>query len=207
MSDDAYVEVSGYGSATMTPDRVRIRVAAVARAPAVGDAFAAADSGLKAMLAAARDHGVADGDIRSTYIDVGAGRRRPRGPGPGFRASMGVEITVHDVATAGRVLAAVVDAGGDASRVEGISLAATPPSEVLAEARAKAWTSALDKARQYAGLAGRDLGAVLQVGEAPRRHPYPIGEAQSRAEEFLSVSIEPGSQTVAAAITVRWALL
>lgn len=207
MSGDAYVEVSGYGSATMTPDRVRIRVAAATRAPAVGDAFAAANFGLKAMLAAARDHGVADGDIRSTYVDVGAGRRRPRGPGPGFRASMGVEVSVHDIATAGRVLAAVVDAGGDASRVEGISLAATPPEEVLAEARAKAWANALDKARQYAGLSGRDLGAVLQVSEAPRRHPYPIGEAQSRAEEFLSVSIEPGSQIVAAAITVRWALL
>jgi uncharacterized protein len=206
MSEDAFVEVTGHGSATTTSDRVRIHVAAVAKAPAVRDAFAAADSGLKAMLAAARDHGVADDDLRSTYIDVGAGRRRGRGTGPGFRASMGIEITVYDVAAAGRVLAEMVDAGGDKSRVHRISLAATAPEEALAEARAEAWANALDKARQYARLSGRDLGAVLRVSEAPQGHRY-APEAHAGAADFASVSVEPGSQTVAVATTVRWALL
>jgi uncharacterized protein len=204
MPEDAYVEVTGYGSATTTPDRVRIHVAAASRAPAVGDAFAAADAGLKAMLAAAREHGVADEDLRSTYVDVRAGRRG-RGKGPGFRASMGIEITAHDVATAARVLAAVVDAGGDASRVHRISLAATAAEEALAEARTKAWENALDRARQYANLSGRDLGEVLRVSEAPQAHRYAM-EAQAAAGDFSSVPVEPGSQTVAVTTTARWAL-
>jgi len=202
MGEDAFVEVTGYGSATTTPDRVRIHVAAAARAPAVGDAFEAADAGLKAMLAAARDHGVSDEDLRSTHVDVQAGRRG-RGAGPGFRASMGIEITVHDVAAAGRVLAAVVDAGGDTSRVHGISLTANAPEEALAEARAAAWANALDKARQYAGLSGRDLGPVLRVSETPQAPPYAMAMP---AADFVSVSVEPGSQTLAAAITIRWGL-
>lgn len=204
MGEDAFVEVTGFGSTTITPDRVRIRVAAVAAAPAVGDTFAAADSALKAMLAAVRDHGVADEDIRSTHIDVRAGRRR-RGTGPPFRASMGIEITVHDVAAAGRVLPAIVEAGGNRCRVQGISLAASAPEEALAEARARAWANALDKARQYAGLSGRDLGAVVRISETPQGHGY--AEAQARALAFSSVSVEPGSQTVAATITARWTLL
>jgi uncharacterized protein YggE len=205
MADDAFVEVTGHGSATTTPDRARIHVAAVARALAVGDAFAAADSALKAMLAAARDDGVADEDLRSTRIDVRAGRRG-RGKGPGFRVSMGIEVTVHDVAAAGRLMAAIVEAGGDASRVERISLAAATPEEALAEARTEAWTNALGKARQYARLAGRDLGAVLRVSDGPQAHRY-AGEASAFAADMSPVSVELGSQTVTAAVTVRWALL
>ncbi len=116
---------------------------------------------------------------------------------------MGIEITVHDVAVAGRVLAAVVDAGGDASRVHRISLAATAPEEALAEARAEAWANALDKARQYARLSGRDLGAVLRVSEAAHVDRYV--EQHAAAADISSVSVEPGSHTVAAAITARWA--
>lgn len=205
MAEDAFVEVTGYGSATTTPDRVRIHLAAVARAPTVGDAFAAADSGLKAMLAAARDHGVPDEDLRSTHIDVRAGRRG-RGKGPGFRASMGIEVTVRDVAAAGGVLAAIVDAGGDTSRVKRVSLSATAPGEALAEARAAAWADALDRARQYARLPGRDLGAVVRLSEPLHAHDDAM-EAQAAALDASSVSVEPGSQTVAAAITARWTLL
>jgi uncharacterized protein len=204
MPEDAYVEVTGYGYATTTPDRVRIHVAAVSRAPAVGDAFAAADAGLKAMLATAREHDLAGDDLRTTYVDVRAGRRG-RGEEPGFRASMGMEITVHDIAAAGRVLAAVVDAGGDTSRVHGISLAATAAEEALSEARTKAWANALDRARQYASLSGRDLGEVLRVSEAPHAHRYAM-EAQAAAADFSSVPVEAGSQTVAVTTTARWAL-
>ena len=79
MPEDPFVEVTGYGSTTTTPDRARIHVAAVGKANAVGEAFAAADASLKAMLSAARDHGAADEDLRSTHIDVRAGRGHPDG--------------------------------------------------------------------------------------------------------------------------------
>lgn len=205
MSEDAFVEVTGYGAATTTPDRVRLQVAAVAKAPSVGDAFTAAESGLTAMLAAAREHGVADEDLRSTHVDVQLGRRG-RGTGPGFRASMGIEITVHDVSAAGRVLAAVVDAGGDRSRVHGMSLDTTAPEEALADARAAAWGNALDRARQYARLSARDLGVVVRVSEEPQVHGY-AKPALAAGAAFASFPVEPGSHTCGAAITVRWQLL
>lgn len=72
------------------------------------------------------------------------------------------------------------------------------------DARTKAWANAMDKARQYARLSGRDLGAVLHVSEAPQSNRYAT-EARAAAE-VSSFSIEPGSQTVGVAITVRWAL-
>lgn len=201
MNEEAFVEVTGHGSATTTPDRVRLQVAAVGRAAAIRDAFAAADSGLTAMLAAARDHGVADADLRSTHIDVRPGRRGRAGRG--FRASAGVEVTVRDVAAAGRVLAAIVDAGGDASRVRRMSLAVAAPEEALAEARAAAWANAEDRARQYATLSERDLGAVLRVSEAPQGGRYAL---ESATADVASFPVDPGSQTVAVAVTVRWAL-
>jgi uncharacterized protein len=205
VTEEAFVEVTGHGSALTVPDRLRVWLAAVAESSAVADAFEAADGALQAMLAALRDQGVADEDLRTTQIDVEP-EGRGRGKAARFSAHMGIEVVLRDIAAAGRVLTAAIDAGGNASRVNGVSLTTTSAEEALAGAREAAWADALSKARQYARLADRDIGAVLQVSErsggaGTDGHAEPLAAAAA-----FSRVVEPGSQTVHAVVTVRWQL-
>lgn len=209
MAEPTYVEVMGHGAATVTPDRLRVHLAAESRATSVAEAFERADTALRAMLAALRRHGSTDEDLRSTAIEVypGRDRREARGAQRGFHASMGVEAQLRDLSTAGSALSAALEAGGDASRVHGVSLATSTTEEALTEAREAAWANASAKAQQYAGLAGRSLGVVLSVSELGSRGGRPVQAAGEYAMAASSAAIEPGSSEVHAAVAVRWELV
>jgi len=205
MTDEATVEVTGHGSATTVPDRVQIALAAVARAAEVGHALQECEQAMRAMLAAVGEQGVASADVRSTHVEVGAGHERGRRTG--FRASSGISVTVRDVETAGAVVTAAVEAGGTASRVRGMSLTSSASGQALTAARDAAWANALEKARQYADLSGRELGDVLYVRERPRdrfREGVSLAAAGGGGPGF---SIEPGTRAVRASVTVRWRLV
>jgi uncharacterized protein YggE len=205
MAQDPFVEVTGHGAGFTTPDRLRAHLAAEARAVTVAQAFAEADRALQAMLAALREHGVADEDLRSTGIEVYSDRDRGEAPGR-FYASMSVEAMLRGIAAAGTALSAAVEAGGDAGRVHGMSLEATTTQQALAAARDAAWADATGKAEQYAALAGRSLGAVVSVSELDGRDgPVPLARAAA-ASGASGVSLEPGTRSVHAAIAVRWGL-
>jgi uncharacterized protein YggE len=115
---------------------------------------------------------------------------------------------LRDLRTAGDVLSAVVDAGGDHSRVQGAALGMDDPLPAQVLAREKAFAHARAQAEQLASLAGRTLGAVLRVtdGITPAQ---PGGWEQSSmpmAASRRAVSFEPGTSTVTATVRVRFAL-
>ena len=102
--------------------------------------------------------------------------------------------------------AAAVAAGGDGARVHGLGLVVGDPAGVAAAAREAAWRDALARAGQYAGLAGMDIGPVLEIKEAPS--PPPDARPMLLATEAAPAgpATEPGETTVWAAVTVTWAL-
>lgn len=194
----------GVGAADTVSDRLQVHLAAEARAESVGVAFAAADSALAAMLAALRDHGVADDDLRSSEIEVHPDYGKD-GQRAGFRASMGVTAALRDLPRAGEVLGVVLEAGGDASRVHGVTLTATGTDETTAAARDAAWADATARAGQYAALAGRNLGSVLRISELG--YPDASPQVSSARTASLTAQVEPGTQTIRAAVAVRWELV
>jgi uncharacterized protein len=200
---EAFIEVIGTGAADVASNHLQLHLAVESSAASVADAFDTADAALTRMLAALREHGATDEDLRSTEIGVHPDHDKD-GNRSGFRASMGVTVALRDLASAGTVLAAAIEAGGDASRVHGLSLAATATQETLASARAAAWEDAMVRAQQYAALAGRTLGAVLSVSE--------IGQSDGLAQRVSIAAasgahLEPGSQTIRASVAVRWQLV
>jgi uncharacterized protein YggE len=200
---EAFIEVIGTGAADVASDHLRLHLAAESSAVSVADAFDSADAALRHMLAALRERGATDDDLRSTGIEVHPDHDKG-GDRSGFRASMGVAVVLRDLASAGTVLAAAIEAGGDASRVHGLSLAATATQETLASARDDAWADAMVRAQQYAALAGRNLGAVLSVSEISQSDPF---APRVGAAALSGAHLEPGSQTIRASVAVRWRLV
>jgi uncharacterized protein YggE len=206
MNGDDFVEVTGEGSAAVTPDRVLAHLGAESVATSVGEALAQADRTMQAMVAALRDRGVADTDLRTTVLGVHADHHRSTGRPFRMLGSMGLRVSFDDIGTAGALVSAAVQAGGEACRVHGITLDVADPSGALARARETAWADATARARQYAALADRELGPVLQVTEdQPRGGPVvPMAAAGGMG---AGPTIEAGSERLAARVTVRWRLV
>ncbi len=205
MSD--YVEVIGMGVARATPDVLVVHLAAETHGADVASALDAAEAASAAMAAAAREVGAAGGDLGTSDVTVQPDFDQ-RGP-HGYRVSIGTVLTLRDLAQSGRALAAVLAAGGDASRVNGIVRSVSEPGPLLDAAREAAFADARHQADHLARLAGRTLGKVLKVtpqggfGAFPR---FMLQEQEGRAMAASAVPIEAGTSALSVTVGVRFAL-
>lgn len=202
------VAVTGVGSVEVAPDVARVTLGVEVEADDVASAFDDATARAEAVVAALRDAGVDDDRIRTTRFDV----RPVRGePGPdrevpdvtGYAVTNVVRVTLADTGSVGDVLAAAVDAAGDAARVDGIDFGVEDAAAAQEQAREAAWEDARARARQYAELAGRDLGELRSVEETVGSGPRPL------AAEDAAVAAPPvfaGTETVDVTVRAVWRL-
>jgi uncharacterized protein YggE len=204
-AETPYVEVLGTGSADAVSNVLRVNVAAESRGTSVAETFDGANAALARIAAALRQSGTSDEDLKTSEISLNPDYDRNGRP-TGYRATMGLEVVLRDITAAGATLAAAVEAGGDASRINGVSLAATAGEDTLAAAREAAWADATARAEQYAARAGRSLGAVLRVSEGRHGGP-PVPRPAVFALAAAKAHIEPGVTSITASVSVRWALV
>ena len=205
MSGSDRVEAIGTGSAQARPDLMVVYLGAEATGAEVASVLAAAEAAATAMAAAARSGGAADADVRTSDVTVqpNYGQQGPEG----YRVSLGMMLTLRDLTAAGTALAMVVAAGGDASRVQSVSL--SEPQPVLDAAREAAFADARHQAEQLARLAGRTLGGVRRVTPQPQpfdAFPRAAFMQQSGAAKAAAVPIEAGATTLTVSLLVRFDL-
>ncbi|PKW27115.1 SIMPL domain-containing protein [Phycicoccus duodecadis] len=201
-----HVEVIGSGSASATPDVVAVDARVQVEARDVAGALSGLATRLTAALAAAADHGVAEADRRTTSMGVVPRWDAEGRTVTGYQAWQVVRLRVRDRDRTSDVLAAVAGAAGDALGVDGISLEVADLAPLLERARAAAFADARARATQYAGLAGRDLGPVLAVVEAPDGGSPGPRATLAATTRGAAMPVEAGESAVVASVLVRFAL-
>ena len=203
---DAGIAVGGTGTASGTPDVLRLSVAAEVTAGTVDEALTSADEAARAVLDAVSAAGVAEEDVQTSDVSIHP-RHDERGERvTGYTARHGLQVTLRDVAGAGAVISAVAEAGGDATRVEGVSFVLEDDDAVQERAREAAFADARRKAEQYAALVGRELGEVISVRENVRSaDPMPFARAEAAALD-AAMALAPGSTEVTVTAEVLWSL-
>lgn len=206
--EDSYVEVVGHASVVAPTDLVQAQLATEAWAITVAEALSDANEAAAAMASSLREHGVAPEDLGTSGVDVSQQSERPN-RARRIRASVGIQVVLRDFSAAGEALSAAMAAAGDLGRIHGVAMGSSASADLAAEARGAAWRDAEARASEYAELAGRSLGRVLEVEEMayqgmPRRvaSRWTAGGAVPAA----ALGLEPGSQSVEAAVRVRWRL-
>jgi hypothetical protein len=201
------IAVTGTGTAEAPPDLLTISVGVECRRASVGAAYADAGTASAAVSGALRQHGVTNADIRTSGLNL-----RPEvvwrdGEGQhvtGYVASSILTVRVRQMAAASTVIAAVVEAGGDDVRLNGLELGFADESAVMALAREAAWQDAAAAAEQFASLASATLGPVVSVAEHPLSSgPVPVAKLE-RAVAMDSISVEAGHASLGASVTVVW---
>ena len=202
------VDVGGSGSASGVPDVLRFTVGVEVSAPTVDAAVTAANAAQSRVIAAVEKRGLAARDVQTASVRIDP-RYDDKGQRiTGYVVAQDVRVTVRDLSTAGATMSAAVAAGGDASRLYGVTFEIDDADALRREARDAAFAEAQAKAEQYARLAGRSLGAVQSIREhvRPTSSPYPVAEVARTADASASMPIEPGSSEVTVDVQVRWAL-
>jgi len=202
-SEPPTVVASGTAIVTRAPDVAHVSLGIESRAASSRDAQRQNADKIAAVIKRLTELSIAGDARRTTGIrleqeyDTANGRRTPKD----FVARNSLELRVDDIARAGEVADAAVQAG--ATSIDGIRFDLKDRAAVEREALRLAVADARARAEAAATGAGRTIDRILKIEEADRA-PVPrpmIGlTAPMRAEAVTA--IEPGLIDVRASVTL-----
>jgi hypothetical protein len=124
-------------------------------------ALQATAAGLRQVIAAAKAFpGVGEGDVRTGRINVSAVQK---GSVTVYRATEGAQVTLHEPAKAGELIAKGLGAG--ATGVSGPTFTVGNEEEAFAKVLGAAFVKAKERASVLAAQAGATLGQALTIEE------------------------------------------
>lgn len=203
-----FIEVSGQASVELPADRAEISFAMETHAEDASGAAGANAEEMSRVIQAIRSAGIAGLEIEtfgySLQPQYATNEQRVRSI-VGYVAYNNIRVTIDDVDELGRLIDVAVGAG--ANRVASISFSASDTEAARAQALAEAVANARAQAQAIAASLGYELGPPLEVrGGAQRPPPIPFEAMRSVQAQAAPTPIEPGSQTVDANVTIRFAL-
>ncbi len=189
-----------------TPDTLNANVSIEFTAPDVTAAMNQTSDRQEAVINALVNSGIDRRDISTTNVSL-----QPQyggGDNPaitGYRASNSIAVKIRKLDAASQALALIVSTGGDATRINSVSYAIDDDSQLVKDARTRAFDDAKDRAEQYAQLSGLTLGKIISISESAGTTPVPPPTPMPRAA-MEAVPLEPGQQSVGFSVTVIWEL-
>ncbi len=200
------VTVVGSGHVQGVPDTLTADVGIEFSAPDVTAAMNQANDRQQAVINALADAGLDRKDISTTTVTLQPQYSNAEPPViTGYRATNAIQVKIHPTDAASRMLALIVSTGGDATRITSVSYSIADDSQLVKDARARAFNDAKARADQYAQLSGLRLGRVLSISEVSGGAPAG-GGPPAPPRSASAVPLEPGQQTVSFSVTAVWEL-
>lgn len=169
-----------------------------------GAALQATAAGLRKVIATAQTFpGVGEGDIRTGRIDV---RPVQKGKVTVYRATEGIQVTLHEPSKAGELISAALAAG--ATGVSGPTFGVGNEEEAFGKALAAAFAKAKERATILAGQAGATLGAAITIeeGEGAQIVTPQFETATAKGAPAPTPPTKPGTSNVKATVHVVFEL-
>jgi uncharacterized protein YggE len=175
--------VSGEGKSSATPDIARVSFTVQESASTVAAAQDAATKRANDSLAALKELGIDDKDVKTSGYSVSPQyeSQRPCYPGvlcvqtssntiTGYQVAESIDVTIRDTAKAGDVVGKLGSLG--VQNISGPNFTVDDDSGVMNDARAEAIKNAHDKAVQLAKELGVSLGDVVSYNDQQGPMPY-----------------------------------
>jgi uncharacterized protein YggE len=201
------VTVIGEGKVDGTPDTLTISLSIAATAPDAISASNQTSSRANAVTDALAGQGIDRKDISTTTVTL-----QPQYGGSnnttivGYQSSNSIDVKVRKIETGPQVLGVITTTGGDNTRINSVAYSIEDDSQLVKDARSRAFEDAKSRANQYAELSGLDLGKVLSISEAGSGTPPPPPSPVRYDVAAEAVPLSPGQQTVGFSVTVVWEL-
>ena len=194
------ITVQGTASVTSVPDRAEVSFGVESQGQTARAALAANATEMRRVIAAVKAAGGTDVKTQSVSLSP---RYNETNEVQAFVATNSVSATIKDLAKAGAVIDAAVNAG--ANQVYGPSLSSGDQTELYRQALKAAVANARANAQVLAAAANLSLGRVTAIVENGGG-PQPLSYAADKAMAVESTPIEPGTQQTTASISVTFAV-
>jgi uncharacterized protein YggE len=194
------ITVTGNGTVTTVPDRAAFDFSVTSQGATAKAALAKNADEATAVIAALKNAGIAAADLQTGQVSLSPQFNQAGTDVVGYVASNTVSAKTT-IAKAGSIVDAAVNAG--ANGVSGPSLSRSDSDALYRAALKNAVADAGEKAKTLAAASGLTLGGVQVVVEGAQSSP-PIPFAAAKDSVGSVTPVEPGTQEVAASVTVTY---
>lgn len=203
-----HISVQGTGSAV--PDIARLSAGVVAEADSASAAMADQRTRMNGVIAAVRDAGVAERDIRTSGINLSPiysrDVKRNDSRISGYRATNRVTVTVRDLKKVGGALDALVAAG--ANDIGQVSFGFSDSDDLMDKAREDAVKTLTARRDFYARVGGLKIGRLLSLSESGGpRPPQPMAMAMRAEAANAPTPVAPGESEVSVGLSAVYEIL
>ncbi len=198
------ITVLGSGTARAVPDVADWSFGVQSDAETASAALKAASEATRRIIGALRGEGIAKEDLRTEQVSLYPRTTDDGRAVIGYSASSTVHATVRDLAKAGSIVDAAVEAG--ANQIYGPSLRVSDNRAQYRAAIEAALDDARTRAQALAAKAGVTLGGPVAIVESGGGTPGPVYDRAMAEAGGADVPIEPGVDEIAATLTVTYAI-
>jgi len=199
-ADEGGITVQGTASVVAVPDRAELSFGVESQGETAKAALAANAAEMRRVIAAVK---AASGtDVKTQSVSLSP-RYDEQNAVQGFVATNTVSATIKELAKAGALIDAAVNAG--ANQIYGPSLSRGDQGELYRDALKAAIADARASAQALASASNLALGRITAVVEGGGSTTQPFHVAD-KAMEAGSTPIEPGTQQVTATVTVTFSV-
>lgn len=211
IQQETTLSLTGEGKVETAPDIAMVSLGVSVDAATASAAMKQQAQQMNGVFSALKKSGVAEKDMQTGNISLSprydySSRRESPPKLIGYNASNTVTAKIRDLDNLGKVLDAVVEAGGNT--INSINFSVDDASEIMKEARSNAVKDALDKAELYASAAGYQVSRIITIDEAGMSAPRPMAAMRMAADmaESAPTPIAAGEVTHVARVSVTFEL-
>ena len=211
-SQNTGIWVSGEGKVSVVPDVAILSLGVETQAKTVSEAQQQAAESMEAVMAVLDSYGIAEKDIQTRYFSIYPVKRWQNDEEIliGYRVSNMVTVKIREMDNIGVIIDAVVEAGGDYTRINSISFTVDDPTDYYEDAREMAMEDAKEKAKQLAKLAKVDLGKPIYINEGgiyvPAPYDFYRGAAEAMPAPAPTTPISPGETEIRLTVQVVYSI-
>lgn len=206
------VSANGQGQVQATPDIARLSIGIQAQAATVADAQSQATRAMNDLMNVLIGQGIQKKDIQTQNFNITQLTRydqaRQQSVITGYQVTNTVVAKIRTIDNVGPIIDASAKAGGDLTRVQGVSFGVDDPTPYLNQAREKAMADAKAKADQMASLAGVSLGKPVSISESSYQPPVPVPIMRSAAPATDGQTpISPGEMSITVNVQIVYPIV
>ncbi len=201
--DSAQITVTGEGHVEARPDMATVTLGVVTQGTTAAEAMAGNSIQLAAVLEQLRASGIEERDIQTSGLSLNANWTQTEAePVPkisGYQASNMLTVRVRVLDSLGTVLDKTISDG--ANTFNGLSFGLSDPEPSMNEARKRAVTDAVARAKLLTEAAGVKLGPVMSITEGGG-YGAPVPMYRMEADAASPVPVAAGEVSSTASVTM-----
>ncbi|GAB2770596.1 SIMPL domain-containing protein [Salinimicrobium soli] len=201
----ALITVTGKGTVNVTPDKVLIKARVEHTGKSASEVKAQNDKVVNDIIKYLKSQGIPSKNFQTEYLNLNKDYNYNTKE-TFYSANQAISIQLNDLSKYETLMGGLLNSG--LNRIDGIQFQTSKREKLESEARKKAVLNALEKAKEYAGALGQEVGKAHSISEMDNGNFPPMYRALEMQDSASSKqeTIAPGEMEVTVKVNVSFLL-